>query len=147
MRKLMGLAAMLVIAGSCFGQSGIGAHKPDKKHKVVIQVSTDDPKTWDVTLNNIYNIIAGAGAENVDIQVVAYGPGLGIFKKQNEDIAERLAKYKQICPLGLRLNSCAVTMKKTGVTQQDLASVVETTASGVLRIIELQEQGYAYIRP
>ena len=147
MRRLAALAVLLAVVGAWLGRSAVGAIRSGRKHKVVIQVSTDDPKTWDVTLNNVYNIIAGAGADNVDIQVVAFGPGLGIFKKNNAEIAERLAKYKEICPLGLRLNSCAVTMKKTGVKQEDLSPVVETTASGVLRIIELQEQGYTYIRP
>ena len=147
MRKFIALAVLIFFAGAWCGRSAIGAGKSTKKHRVVIQVSSDDPKNWDLTLNNVYNIIAGAGANNVDIQVVAYGPGLSIFKKRNEEIAERLAQYKQICPLGLRLNSCGVTMKKAGVTQQDLSPGVETTASGILRIIELQEQGYTYIRP
>ncbi len=91
--------------------------------------------------------MAGFGADNVDIKVVAYGPGLAAFEKANEKTAERIAGAKKMCPLGLEFGACSVTMHKLGVYARDLAPYVETAPSGIVRVIQLQEQGYVYVRP
>jgi hypothetical protein len=49
------------------------------EHKVVIQVSSDDPQTQKVALNNALNLQKAYGMDNVQVEVVAYGPGLSIF--------------------------------------------------------------------
>lgn len=50
------------------------------RSKVVFQVSDADPAKWNLTLNNVKNVQTDLGAANVDIEIVAYGPGLGMLK-------------------------------------------------------------------
>lgn len=120
---------------------------PAKKHKIVLQISSADPDTWKTAFNNVDNLIAAFGKDNVDIKVVAYGPGLAAFNKANGKEAERIAGSKKMCPLGLEFSACSVTMKKVGVYAKDLAPYVDTAGSGVVRVLQLQEQGYVYVRP
>ncbi len=116
------------------------------KHKLVFQVSSADPGIQNLTLNNVVNVQKSLGIDNVDIEVVAYGPGLSILtsKSKVKDRVSSLTKYN------ITFSACGNTMKvmkrKTGKLPQ-LIDGVRVVPAGVIRIMELQEQGYAYIRP
>ena len=144
MSRLIVAAAAVLAAG--LWASSARAQAP-KKHKIVLQISSADPAVWKTAFNNVDNLIAGFGAGNVDIKVVAYGPGLAVFKKANEPMARHIAGAKKMCPLGLEFSACSVTMKKVGVYAKDLAPYVDTADSGIVRVLQLQEQGYVYLRP
>lgn len=147
MRNALVLSATVLALGIWGWRSAYGSLEAKKMHRIVIQVSSDDPKVWTLAMNNVDNIIAAVGKDHVDIKVVAYGPGLAMFKKDNAQMAKRLLTAKEMCPTGVQFNSCAVTMRKTGLTEKDLARYVETSPSGVVRVIELEEAGYTYLRP
>ncbi len=115
-------------------------------HKVVIQVSTDDPRTQKIALNNAVNLQKLYGIDNIKIEIVAYGPGLGLLTTKSKQ-ADRV---KSLAVQEITFSACHNTMKgvkrKTGKMPVLLEGVGMVTA-GVARIIELQEQGYAYVRP
>ena len=54
------------------------------QEKVVIQVSDAGPAKWNLTLNNAKNIQDAVGKNNVDIEIVAFGPGIEMLKRQSE---------------------------------------------------------------
>jgi len=118
----------------------------DMQHKIVIQVSTDDPRTQKIALNNAVNLQRQYGLDNIAIEIVAYGPGLGLLTKKSgqADRVESLAMQN------ITFSACGNTMKKvtkkSGKMPVLLEGVGQVTA-GVARIMELQEQGYAYVRP
>lgn len=116
------------------------------KHKVVIQVSTDDPKTQTIALNNAVNLQKLYGMDNVAVEVVAYGPGLGLLTKKNK----QSKRVKSLAAQNITFSACGNTMKKvqkkTG-KKPALTEGVRVVKAGVGRIIELQADGYAYIRP
>jgi intracellular sulfur oxidation DsrE/DsrF family protein len=115
-------------------------------HKLVIQVSTDDVRTQRVALNNAVNLQKLYGLDNVTIEVVAYGPGLNLLTTESA-VASRV---KSLAVQDITFSACQNTMdtekKRTGKAPI-LLEGVETVNAGVARIMELQEQGYAYIRP
>ena len=76
---LFGVAAA---AGAGEGMKTAPGRKDDK-YRVVIQVSDDDPKTWNLALNNARNVQKDLGKENVEIEIVAYGPGLAMLKMES----------------------------------------------------------------
>jgi intracellular sulfur oxidation DsrE/DsrF family protein len=122
------------------------AQADDIKNKLVIQVSTDDPRTQKIALNNAANLQKLYGMDNVVIEIVAYGPGLGL-------LTEKSGQASRVTSLALQdihFSACGNTMqkvsKKTGKMPKLLEGVDQVTA-GVARIMELQQQGYAYIRP
>jgi intracellular sulfur oxidation DsrE/DsrF family protein len=117
------------------------------QHKVVIQVSTDDIQTQNIALNNAVNLQKDLGMDNVDVVVVAYGPGLSMLTRGDNSASKRVAS---LAMQGIQFNACANTMKKiankTG-KEPEIVEGVKVVPAGVVRIMELQEQGYAYIRP
>ena len=115
-------------------------------HKVVIQVSTDDERTQKIALNNAVNIQKSLGVDEVTIEIVAYGPGLGIMTlagKQSQRVADLDLQ-------DITFSACNNTIKKVTKKKGAAPKLVEGVTivdSGAVRIIELQQQGYAYIRP
>jgi len=116
------------------------------KHKLVIQVSTDDPRTQKIALNNAVNLQKIYGLDDVDIEIVAYGPGLGLLTTKNK----QAKRVKSLALQNITFSACGNTMKKmkkkSGKTPQ-LTEGVQVVNAGVARIMELQEKGYSYIRP
>jgi intracellular sulfur oxidation DsrE/DsrF family protein len=125
---------------------GMTAVQAADKHKLVIQVSSGDQQTQTIALNNAVNLQKSYGMDNVDIEIVAYGPGLGMLTAKSKN-AQRVASLAE---QNITFSACGNTMKKiakkTG-KQPQLADGVGVVPGGVVRIMELQEAGYSYIRP
>jgi len=115
-------------------------------HKLVIQVSTDDPRTQKIALNNAVNLQKLYGMDNVTIEIVSYGPGLGLMTKKSKQADRVTSLSRQEITFSACMNTMKKIEKKTG-KRPALLDGVQTVKSGVARIMELQEQGYAYIRP
>ena len=137
------LLSFIMLAG--MATSAVAADG-DVKHKLVIQVSSDDPQTQTIALNNAVNLQKMYGMDNVAIEVVAYGPGLGLLTTKSKE-ADRV---KSLAMQNITFSACGNTMakieKKTGKKPQ-LTEGVGTVQAGVARIMELQEEGYSYLRP
>jgi uncharacterized protein len=114
--------------------------------KYVIQVSTDDARTQKIVLNNAANLQKYYGADNVTVEIVAYGPGLGILTTGNKNTS----RVEKMAMNDITFSACQNTMngfkKKKGHFPK-LTDGGGKTPSGVVRIGELQQQGYSYIRP
>lgn len=112
-------------------------------HKVVVQVSEGDPKKWELALNNVRNLQADLGQANTDIEIVAYGPGLGMLKADSvvaQRIHEALGAHTTIV-------ACENTMRAQHVTKSDMLPSIGYVPSGVVEIMRRQEGGYTYLRP
>ena len=122
------------------------ASADDVQHRLVIQVSTDDPRTQTIAMNNAVNLQQLYGMDNVEIEIVAYGPGLGMLTKKSK-FADRV---KSLAVQDITFSACENTMnameKKTGKLPV-LTEGVGKVKAGVARIMVLQEEGYSYIRP
>ena len=115
-------------------------------HKLVIQVSTNDVASQKLALNNAVNLQKLYGVDEVVIEIVAYGPGIELLTKQST-VASRV---ESLAAQDIRFSACQNTInameQKSGQTLV-LLEGVETVNAGVARIMELQQKGYAYIRP
>ena len=126
---------------------GAGATRAtDAPHKVVIQISTEDLLSQTIAVNNAVNIQKHYGMDQVAIEVVAFGPGLTAMYKASP-LAERISSLAQ---QSITFSACGNTIAKV---EKESGKKVELTAgvgvvpAGVVRIMELQEQGYSYLRP
>ena len=120
-------------------------------HKVAIQVNQNDKAVMDLALNNVRNITEyyKEKGETVAIEVVTYGPGLHMLRSDTSPVKDRIAP--------MALENSSVTFIACGNTQANqskaegkpvtLISEAKVVPSGVVRLMELQKQGYAYIRP
>lgn len=114
-----------------------------EKQKVVFQVSAGDPKTWNLTLNNAKNVQQELGAKNVDIEIVAYGPGIGMLKFDSA-VANRI---DEAVGDGVKVVACENTMKALKLTRDDMLASSGFVPAGVVELMKKQKEGYAYIRP
>jgi len=118
----------------------------DTKHKLVIQVSTDDARTQMIALNNAVNLQKLHGMDNVTIEIVAYGPGLGLLTTKSKEAGRVKSRAMQNITFSACGNTMAKVEKKTG-KKPELTEGVKVVKAGVVRIMELQEEGYSYLRP
>ncbi|OAI52395.1 hypothetical protein AYO46_05735 [Betaproteobacteria bacterium SCGC AG-212-J23] len=114
-----------------------------QKQRVVFQVSDNDPAKWSLALNNARNVQQDLGKDNVQIEIVAYGPGLGMLKSESK-VADRLA---QALDNNVGLIACENTMTNTKVTRDDMYGGIAYVKAGVTHIMKRQQEGWAYIRP
>lgn len=118
----------------------------EQVHKVVIQVSSPDPAEHTIALNMASNLQRLYGMDNVKIEIVAFGRGLGVLTPQSAE-AQRV---KSLAMQDVTFSACANTMEKIERKKgkkPELTEGVQIVPAGVGRIIELQEQGYAYAAP
>ena len=113
------------------------------KQKLVIQVSDADPKKWALALNNAANVQEDLGKENVEVEIVAYGPGLGMLKLESE-VGDRI---KGALEGGVKVVACENTMRKQKLSQGDMLPNLSYAKAGVVELMTKQAEGYAYIRP
>src|SRR5210317_347063 len=71
-------------------------------HKIVIQVSTDDARTQKIALNNAVNVQKLYGMDNVAVEIVAYGPGLGILTTKSK----QAKRVKSLAMQNIKFSAC-----------------------------------------
>ena len=113
------------------------------KHKVIFQVSDNDPRKWNLALNNVKNVQDDLGKDNVEIELVAYGPGLPMLKLESE-VANRVA---DALARGINILACENTMTNTKTTRADMLPNISYVKAGVTTLMARQREGWAYIRP
>ena len=122
-----------------------------KAHKIAIQVSENNPATMNLALNNVANL-AQYYSENGQlwsIEVVAYGPGLHMLRADDSPVKDRLHSIKQSIN-DITFSACANTMKGMEKAEGHPIAIVNDARivpAGVVRLAELQERGYSYIKP
>jgi len=139
--RLMAVAVLVIgVTGlAATVQAASNAGKPG----VVIQISENNPAVWNLALNNAKNLQQALGAKNVNVEIVAYGPGINMLKFDSE-VAPRI---KEASASGVAVRACGNTMKGHKLTEKDLESSVKVVPAGVIEIMNKQREGWAYIKP
>ncbi len=130
-------------SASSTSASSTSTRQTPERYQVVVQVSDDDPAKWTLALNNVKNVQAMLGAASVDIEIVAYGPGIGMLLQ--ESVAG--PGVKQAIAGGVRVAACENTMKSRGLIKDDMLPQLLYVPAGVVELMKRQHEGYAYIRP
>lgn len=136
------LPAALLAATLCLVPAAAFAQSTAREH-VVIQVSDNDPAKWNLALNNARNVQVDLGMDNVDVEVVAYGPGLAMLKTDSA-VAPRIASASA---QGVGVIACENTMKNTKVGRDQILPGVKFVDAGVVHIMKRQKEGWGYVRP
>ena len=133
---VVALGASLAVAATAQTASAV-------KSKLVLQVSDADPAKWGLALNNAKNVQQELGAGKVDIEIVAYGPGIGMLKAE-APTANRITEAVQS---GIKVVACENTMTTQKLTKADMHAAIGYAPSGVVEIMKRQGEGWAYVRP
>jgi uncharacterized protein len=140
--------ALMSIVGASAGFAADG-----KPHHIAIQVDQNDPQVMNLVLNNATNVIEyyRDKHEDVDVDIVAYGPGLHMLRADTSPVQDRIKRLKDMAfPGKVQFSACNNT--KQGMEKAEghaIPIVAEATIvpSGVVHLMELQEQGWSYVRP
>jgi uncharacterized protein len=170
-RAAMGVAAMLVLASPAAADPAkqtkaqtvappaatkqTATQKPpvaDKKlHNLVLQVNTNDPAMMNLALNNATNVAQYYKdlGEKVSIEVVTFGPGLHMLRDDTSPVKARIEVLALSTP-EISFKACGNTrenMRKAEGKDIPIMSQAQIVKSGVVRVMELQEQGWSYVKP
>lgn len=120
-------------------------------HRLVVQVDVNDPAIMNLALNNVSNVAQYYGeiGQKVGIEVVAFGPGLHMLRDDTSPVKTRIKSMSETIPQ-LTFSACGNTrenMSKAEAKDIPLISQAKVTKSGVIRLMELQERGWSYLRP
>jgi len=120
--------------------------KPFAEKHVVLQISDPNPFKQTLVLNVANNLLRHYGQDRVDIEVVAFGPGLRLLLADNVNHQ----RIQGLVDQGVRFSACSNTIraftKKLG-REPELNSNANRVAAGVVRIMDLIDQGYVLIKP
>ncbi len=133
----------LMIAVTATLSPGHAATSADQVTKVVIQVTDGDPGRWNMVLNNVKNAQVDLGVEKVKIEIVAYGPGVGMLKSDSVT-ANRVS---EVVKSGVQVVACENTMAGLNVSKSEMNASIGHVPSGIVEVIKRQQEGWAYVRP
>ena len=150
MRVIIGLAVAALLSVTLVSGS-LAADA--KSHRVSIQVDQNDPQVMNLALNNATNVIEHYRAKNedVDVDIVTFGPGLHMLRADTSPVQDRIKRLKELAfPGKIQFSACNNTkqnMEKAEGKAVPIVSDATIVPSGVVRLMELQEQGWSYVRP
>lgn len=113
------------------------------RDRVVIQVSDATPGKWNLALNNAKNVQEALGKDKVDVEIVAYGPGIDMLRLESE-VGNRIDKALTD---GVKVVACENSMRSMKISRSDMLPSIGYVPSGVVEIMKKQKEGWGYIRP
>ena len=148
--------ALLVLAPPATAQSkGLEAAPPaalsPKAHRLVLQVNSNEPATMTLALNNASNVEQHykERGEKIEIEIVTFGPGLHMLRDDTSPVKDRIKAMADKSP-AISFKACGNTQENMGKAENKaipLLAQATVVKSGVVRLMELQEQGWTYVRP
>lgn len=122
-----------------------------KNHRLLLQINSEDPQTMNILLGNALNAkkYYDSKGETLQVEVVAYGPGITMLRQDKSPVKDRIEEAKTAIP-GLALSMCnnakTAAEKREGHEITPLPGVTVVPA-GIVRVMELEEQGWSYVKP
>lgn len=122
-----------------------------KEHHLILQVNSNDPTTMNLALNNATNVAQYYKdvGEKVKIEVVTFGPGLHMLRDDTSPVKARIEEMALSTP-EVSFKACGNTQEKMQNAENKSIPIVrqaEIVKSGVVRVMELQEKGWTYVKP
>ena len=148
--------ALLVFAPPAMAESRELAAAPPAvssktAHRLVLQVNSNEPATMTLALNNATNVeqYYRERGETVEIEIVTFGPGLHMLRDDTSPVKDRIKAIADKSP-AISFRACGNTQENMGKAENKaipLVAQATVVKSGVVRLMELQEQGWTYVRP
>ena len=132
----------ILVMATFFLSLGAFAQSVPAKHRVIIQLSSNDSLTWKGLVNNIKNL-HNAWGDSVQIEVVAHGPGLDFLTKGKTTQQDRIHYFHE---KGISFIACENTMKERKIPKENIIPEAGFVRTGIGEVILKQEQGWSYIK-
>jgi uncharacterized protein len=147
MRTWMMTSVALLLALAATGAEATHSKDYAKKHKIFYHLNEGGSAKAIAVLTNIQNHVDTVGWANIEaLELVVHGPALKTFLARDLD-PEVKGKLEKLMAGGMRIDACQITLKRQKVELRELLEGLTAVPSGVARVMELQELGYAYVKP
>ena len=123
--------------------TGCASTPPAPKPRIVMQVSDGDAAKWNLALNVAGNAQKELGADKVQVELVAFGPGVGMLKFD----AVTANRVNDAIKSGVQVVACENTMSAQKLVKADMNPTISYVPAGVIEIIEKSKQGWTVVRP
>ena len=142
------IAALAKINASAKKMSAADKKRP---HRLAVQVDVNDPTVMNLALNNVSNVAQHYSelGQRVEIELVAFGPGLHMLRDDTSPVKARIKSMSEVMP-NLTFAACGNTrenMTRAEAKDIPIVSQAKVVKAGVVRLMELQERGWSYLRP
>ena len=142
------LAALLIAAAAptARAQQAPLQDKPFAEHKIVLQLSDNDPKKQGLVISVANNLMKFYDPDKVAVEIVAFGPGIELLRPENPNrkLVESLVAQ------GVRVDIClntVDTLERDSGKRPEYISAATPVQVGVAQILFLTENGYTLVRP
>jgi hypothetical protein len=134
---------MSVLIALCTGPATAAEPPAKAKYKVVFAVTENDQKIWNEVFGNFRNIQRELGPRNVAIELVVYADGIAMLR----DDSLVFNKVEDAINEGVKIVACMNTMNAQNITKDTMLPDIHYVQAGIVELIKLQAQGWAYVRP
>lgn len=145
------VAALAVLAPPVSAQTVSAQAVGAGAKRLVLHVDDNDPARMNLALNNASNVMEyyRARGEEVEIEIVAYGPGLHMLRADTSPVAARIRELRQNFST-LQFQACGNTQENMAKAEGRAIALVpeaKVVESGVVHLMERQMQGWTYVKP
>lgn len=145
-RITIGLIALLAMGLSVTASAEVKNTKPFAEKRVVLQISDNNPFKQTLVLNVANNLIKHYGPDKVEVEIVAFGPGLRLLFDGNANTGRIAA----LAGNGVRFSACSNTVRNMGKKLEHKPALngnAQVVDAGVVRIMDLVDAGYMLVKP
>lgn len=114
------------------------------EYKLLVHIDVSEPNRLRFALDNIRNFFKGLGDNKGDVVLVANGPAVLLFTK--EECTDAVA-INEFASKGVKFQICNNALTKFNVTREQLVDNLTVVPAGMVALVEWQQQGYAYVKP
>ena len=149
-RSIFKVTVAALAAAPLFARKAAAADEK-KNHKLALHVDQNDPAVMRLALGNARNAheLYESMGEEVAIEIVAYSQGLHMLRDDTSPVKDEIRATRAKVPQ-LAFGACNNTKKAMEKTEGKPVPIIpEATIvpAGIVRLVELQEQGYKYAKP
>jgi intracellular sulfur oxidation DsrE/DsrF family protein len=120
--------------------------KPFAEHKIVLQLSDNDPRKQGLVISVANNLMKFYDPDKIAVEVVAFGPGIELLKPDNPNRKLVESLVAQGARVDICLNTVDTLERDTG-KRPDFIAAATPVQVGVAQILLLTENGYTLVRP
>lgn len=111
-------------------------------YNIVFHVDLNDSSILNVALSNIANYFTAVEGQKAEVVLLVNGPAINLFKKENA-----LPEFSDLQKKGLQIRVCQNAVNKFSLSKEMLMDGVEIVPAGVVELVRLQNEHFAYIKP
>ena len=115
------------------------------QYKAVFHVDQKNEQVFNLALNNVINLLSAIPGQEYDLIVLLNGPAVGLMA--SEEAIPFVERIQELAAKGVCFHVCDNALKRFEVSRDSLIVQSQVIPAGIVGLIDLQNQGFAYIKP